>query len=616
MGLIDLKTDLKSLKYGRDKAGGGSSGQPFVQKPLPTSLSQTGNTGGFDSLVRGGTLTIGKTADDVSRLTQLLLSPKTLQGPLFTAKQNLLSRQGVETQASLGALNEGPYLPTSTLAQVAVSAAGLHFNKQGINPIPGVPGSLTTYSDVVKNDQSLSQNRLVQYYDLKIDQKTRGNTLRTYGGGPGSVGGIGNTTIKLASDRTGRNNPKLINFFGDSGIKNPLFDELNAGDLSLGIEGLDPIVSEYLSPPVTAEGYGAFKRQPVTELNKGIFSSGVTNLLYTSELANNQASPVLKRQYQTTTQDSKLPSNNQGFLSEQKNILQLSKQGTSTLLSFDQIQQETAIQSTAIAIDPDDFRVDTDLAPQAPNVAEFNRGRTYKIGFPGYKNLNRNIDQADAPLTSGFSTDQVNFSPIQEKATPELADSDLIPFYIQFYNYDTKNTVIQFRAFLKNFNDNFNGEWNSFRYMGRGENFYNYQGFNREISLGFTVHAQSKAELLPQYKKLNYLASSLAPDYSSAGFMRGTFVTLTVGDYLTRVPGILTGISMQIPENSPWDIGRKNDGTRTNLKDRLPHMIEVNSFNFKPIHRFLPEKGKPFISATDERRTRVQPGSLTTLGDT
>ena len=56
MGLIDLKTDLKSLKYGRDKAGGGSSGQPFVQKPLPTSLSQTGNTGGFDSLVRGGVI--------------------------------------------------------------------------------------------------------------------------------------------------------------------------------------------------------------------------------------------------------------------------------------------------------------------------------------------------------------------------------------------------------------------------------------------------------------------------------------------------------------------------------------------------------------------------------
>ena len=605
MGLIDLKTDLKSLKYGRDKAGGGSSGQPFVQKPLPTSLSQTGNTGGFDSLVRGGTLTIGKTADDVSRLTQLLLSPKTLQGPLFTAKQNLLSRQGVETQASLGILNEGPYLPTSTLAQVAVSAAGLHFNKQGINPIPGLPGSLVTYSDVVKSDQSLSQNRLVQYYDLKIDQKTRGNTLRTYGGGPGSVGGIGNTTIKLASDRTGRNNPKLINFFGDSGIKNPLFDELNAGDLSLGIEGLDPIVSEYLSPPVTAEGYGAFKRQPVTELNKGIFSSGVTNLLYTSELANNQASPVLKRQYQTTTQDSKLPSNNQGFLSEQKNILQLSKQGTSTLLSFDQIQQKTAIKGTAIANDPGDFRVDTSLAPQAPNVREFNRGSTYKIGAPGYKNLNRNIDQADAPLTSGLSTDQVNFSPIQEKETPELADNDLIPFYIQFYNYDTKNTVIQFRAFLKNFNDNFNGEWNSFRYMGRGENFYNYQGFNREVSLGFTVHAQSKAELLPQYEKLNYLASSLAPDYSSAGFMRGTFVTLTVGDYLTRVPGILTGLSMQIPENSPWDIGRKNDGTRTNLKDRLPHMIEVSSFNFKPIHRFLPEKGKPFISATDKRAVRV-----------
>lgn len=499
MGLIDLKTDLKSLKYGRDKAGGGSSGQPFVQKPLPTSLSQTGNTGGFDSLVRGGTLTVGKTADDVSRLTQLLLTPKTLQGPLFTAKQNLLSRQGVATQASPRGLNEGPYLPTSTLAQVAVSAAGLHFNKQGINPIPGSTGILTTYSDVIKNDQGVGQNRLVQFYDLKIDQKASGNELYSYDGGPGSILGVGKTKIKLASDRTGINNTKLGT--------------------------------------------------------------------YTPEQA--------------------------------------------TTVKNTSVKKEDIVKDTAIAIDPEDFRVQTSLKPQAPDVAEFNRGKTYRVGFPGYKNLNRNIDPADAPLTSTFSTDQVNFSPIQNKQIPDLVDNDLIPFYIQFYNYDTENTVIQFRAFLNNFNDNFNGEWNSFRYMGRGENFYNYQGFTREVSLGFTVHAQSKAELLPQYKKLNYLASSLAPDYSSAGFMRGTFITLTVGDYLTRVPGILTGISMQIPEDSPWDIGRKNDGTRTELKDRLPHMIEVTNFNFKPIHRFLPEKGKPFISATDERRTRVQPGSLT-----
>ena len=30
MPLLNLQTDLKSLKYGQDQPGGGSSGQPFI----------------------------------------------------------------------------------------------------------------------------------------------------------------------------------------------------------------------------------------------------------------------------------------------------------------------------------------------------------------------------------------------------------------------------------------------------------------------------------------------------------------------------------------------------------------------------------------------------------
>ena len=63
MGLIDLKTDLKSLKYSKDRIGGGSSKQPFVQKSIPDNFSAVGNTGGLDVLTRGGSLVFEKTAD-------------------------------------------------------------------------------------------------------------------------------------------------------------------------------------------------------------------------------------------------------------------------------------------------------------------------------------------------------------------------------------------------------------------------------------------------------------------------------------------------------------------------------------------------------------------------
>ena len=57
------------------------------------------------------------------------------------------------------------------------------------------------------------------------------------------------------------------------------------------------------------------------------------------------------------------------------------------------------------------------------------------------------------------------------------------------------------------------------------------------------------------YQKLNYLASSLAPDYSkSIGYMRGNLATLTVGGYFYEQPGIITGLSYSVPEESPWEI--------------------------------------------------------------
>ena len=64
---------------------------------------------------------------------------------------------------------------------------------------------------------------------------------------------------------------------------------------------------------------------------------------------------------------------------------------------------------------------------------------------------------------------------------------------------------MHFRAFLDTINDNYTSEWNSTKYVGRGENFYTYQGFDRKVSFGFTVAAQSKVELMPMYRKLNFL---------------------------------------------------------------------------------------------------------------
>jgi hypothetical protein len=149
---------------------------------------------------------------------------------------------------------------------------------------------------------------------------------------------------------------------------------------------------------------------------------------------------------------------------------------------------------------------------------------------------------------------------------------------------------MHFRAFIDSFSDSYNASWGNVRYLGRGENFYNYNGFDRTISLSFTVAAQSKQELIPMYKKLNYLASNLAPDYSPFGYMRGPLVQLTVGGYLYEQVGFITSLAYDIPNDSPWEIGINDAGDNDPSVKELPHRINISSFSFTPIHNFVPQK--------------------------
>ena len=111
--------------------------------------------------------------------------------------------------------------------------------------------------------------------------------------------------------------------------------------------------------------------------------------------------------------------------------------------------------------------------------------------------------------------------------------------------------------------------------------FYVYNGFNRKIQIGFKVAALSAEEMAPMYSKLNYLMSSLMPDYSGGVLMRGPLHRITVGNYLDAQLGKLDSISYTIPNDSPWEIAldEPEGGSRQLI---LPHIIEV-SMNFTPI---------------------------------
>ena len=132
---------------------------------------------------------------------------------------------------------------------------------------------------------------------------------------------------------------------------------------------------------------------------------------------------------------------------------------------------------------------------------------------------------------------------------------DIIKFRIEFLDNDTNTpTILAFRAYIDDFQDGMQAKWSTYRYMGRGEDFYVYDGFSRDMSIAFTIYAHSPEEMKPLYQKLNYLMSAFTPDYNSANKMRGNIGYLTVGDYVNQQPGIFTDIKLSGMLDTHWEI--------------------------------------------------------------
>jgi len=610
MPLIDLRTDLKSLRYGKDTPGGGYSGQPYIQDKIPDGFTSKSP----DFLLRNGYLAPVNALTDVERLGKMFGDLKSPNGILFIAKQNILSNSAVRTQGS-GILNEGIYNPLSTLAQAGVVAFGGHLNKQGINPFAptgaysnGISISALAdldnalYSNVIKADNfaalnspdGILRNRLYALYEGKILNNAIGGFARSrnnisalpsnileYRGGPGSTLGVGTTSIRFADQRTGVNNPLATsnpNYFNGRNTK-----QFTPGDY------LKTIDSPY---------------------NKGV--SGKFLRLTGDRLVNNynddgeSFGTYFYNVYEPAVEGNTWPTNtplihaNNTFTYNQEDIIQSNVNPPLGNHLSPKIQDFRKVLRASLGETTKEAKQATNLGatPIAPNYQTKNMAVRVNIGDPGqragksYASYTRGVIGPDGNPTGPL--DKITALPIYRSSAvdTELPVNDLVRFRIAAIDGSNPNfkTFMHFRAFIDSFSDSYSASWGSVKYLGRGENFYNYNGFDRTISLSFTVAAQSKPELIPMYKKLNYLASNLAPDYSPFGYMRGPLVQLTVGGYLYEQPGFISAITYDIPDNSPWEIGINDAGDNDPSVKELPHRINVSNFSFTPIHNFVPGK--------------------------
>ena len=126
-----------------------------------------------------------------------------------------------------------------------------------------------------------------------------------------------------------------------------------------------------------------------------------------------------------------------------------------------------------------------------------------------------------------------------------------------------------------------------------------------KVSFNFKVAAQSKQEMPFLYRKLNFLLSTIYPDYAAGtGFMRGNIVRLTLGDLFVRQPGILESLNLTVNDEYPWEIAM-TEPELGDSKDMLetPQIIDVAA-SFRPILKTLPRFGEnqPIFLTTPNNR--------------
>ena len=567
-----MKSNLKNLKFGKDTQGGGSSGLPYIKPGLPEDSPAGEYLAGLartsaDFPLRGGTYSTIASTEDTIRISRFLTDfPK---GAIFTSKQVGLQKSNpkIETGELGGRLNTQTYnLNANLLAQVFEQGTGTHINRAGFNTNE-LNNDRNKYAYIVKN-KTKDQNRLVNLFNTKISGETdsniasnskslgiadNNNFLFQYVGGPDSNFGDGETIISRVNNTTTSFKDYISKGFSKVGY-NPIFKTLSQDA---------PYNSSSITSIFNSSNADAFIQASILETEFGI-----PNNTQTTSFIKDDFSIEGNTSYQQSNPDFIRP--------------EFTPIGSSTINQFN----STMGYSALLASKGDDMSVTTlndfrqkTSSPQKRNYSDQLVNLTTRVGI-GSPGARTNAQRKGTNIVTKGGQDRVNMIPLYTEADeidPFIGKKDardLIKFAFEVINNDnpSETTRVHFRAFITNFSDNHTANWNGQNYMGRGEKFYTYQGFDRQFSFQFKVVAQSKQEMLPLYQKLNYIVSSLYPDYSKQGFMRGNLHKLTVGEYFCRTPGIITSMNITVDDNYPWEIKYSEPETESKFpKSDLPN---------------------------------------------
>jgi hypothetical protein len=539
MPLINFKTDFKTLRYGNDKPNGGSSTQPYIQSPIPDTVPNTSNaaTSFFNSFYETNRTSL----DFPIRGGKL----SEVAGNTYTTTAGEIDRLRIQNF-----LKDAPRGPMFIQKQKGL---------QLTNPLTQVPSTI--------------QNNVGILGLFQIDNQVSPVT-QTYD--------PANTLAQIAAQGTGKH-------FNRHGISPTIYESPQTTYEYIVANSNTPdsnrllLLSQLKLKETTGFLFGAedaVKLQAVNQLGIASAQGQILNYQGGPGSTYGIGSTIIRRATST------IPA----------------KAYSSIAFTYEKIANyDTRPGDDPLVVNIKDFRIELEGGDVASTVYPlFSQEARLNVGNPGintFKRVNYNdiipqaIDKLNAKNLFYYNANT---------QTPWIAGGndtkDLIKFAFECMSNDYPGDAVAlvFRAFLDGaIQDSNQAQYNSFKYLGRGETFRTYQGFDRSVSFNFKLFVQTRSEMRPLYKKLNHLISQVYPDYSpDTNFMRGNVVNLTIGDYFYRVPGFLENVNVTLNTDVGWEIllngDPSNNYTETDVA-QLPFVVDV-SCTFKPIMNILPRR--------------------------
>jgi hypothetical protein len=537
--------------------------QPFIIRGIQRKGKETPQFWGFDSkagfddgLIRGGATTVAdRIAADTERIGKWLSS---IKGLMWTNKQADLglTRPKVETIGDelIGQNNTG----VTSLLSVAGTPLGLHFSNKVIN-----------YETILR-EKKQSFNVAPALSNRLIHLKTELGVNNIFGkpttpagapilslsglGGASSVYGLGYTAIRRYYNSTSTDVRQLeeirkVNPFTDTRPYEQSYDKEK-------FKNLTNKISESKLNTNTGKST-EYPNTPNNDINNYI------TMAYGKIPKNSTDLNALKRDFRNA-----LSGDTKGFTGKTTDEDYYNKFNLESRYGFGELGKVGSDRT-----DPKKF---------LEKGKTFGRNRKILVSNKDFRG-----DRVNALDVVRSDTDKTTRDGVYSEN-----GQDLIKFYFQDGALTSNKgkragvNTMAFRATITGFTDAFSPGWNKIDILGRPDGVYQYETFERNISFNFIAAAYTRSEMIPMWRKLNYLASYTMPDFNNNTRPSGPFMRITLGDLFYQTPGFISSLSYNVSDDATWDIA--DDYPSNPDAKQLPMSVEV-SISFSIVGDYRPQ---------------------------